>query len=266
MDWQGLGILLLVSALLCSVGFYKHVYFLSIGYGFAVAGIGAALLFLYSSSLNLISILQCIVLILYGVRLSGFLIYREYKNAAYRSTLKAVAKDENEMSFFAKIGIWIGVSLLYVAETCPVFFRLSNWTTDAVVPVIGIFIALFGLFFETIADHQKTLQKKENPHMAAMDGLYQIVRCPNYFGEIVFWTGIMLGGVTSLHGAEQWLMAVLAYIIIVAVMLSGAARLEKRQNKNYGKDPVYQEYIKKTPIIFPGIPLYHFGHGTSDDK
>ena len=38
MPWNLLGILLAVCAVLCAVGFYKFVYFLSIGYGFAVAG------------------------------------------------------------------------------------------------------------------------------------------------------------------------------------------------------------------------------------
>jgi len=185
---QNVIILLIVSAVMCSIGFYKHVYFLSIGYGFSVAGIGAALLIMYASSLNIFSVLQCIVLILYGARLAGFLLYRELKNAAYRSTLKSVAKDESDMSFAAKFGIWAGVAILYVMETSPVFFRLANGTQDTAAPVIGICISLFGLFMEAAADHQKSEQKKENPHMAAMKGLYRIVRCPNYFGEILFWT------------------------------------------------------------------------------
>ena len=36
MPWSLLGILLAVCAVACAVGFYKFVYFLSIGYGFAV--------------------------------------------------------------------------------------------------------------------------------------------------------------------------------------------------------------------------------------
>jgi len=254
---QNVIILLIVSAVMCSIGFYKHVYFLSIGYGFSVAGIGAALLIMYASSLNIFSVLQCIVLILYGARLAGFLLYRELKNAAYRSTLKSVAKDESDMSFAAKFGIWAGVAILYVMETSPVFFRLVNGTQDTAAPVIGICISLFGLFMEAAADHQKSEQKKENPHMAAMKGLYRIVRCPNYFGEILFWTGVMAGGLTSLHGAVQWITALTAYAMIIGIMISGAARLEKRQNSNYGKDPVYQAYTAKTPVLFPWVPLYH---------
>ena len=45
--------------------------------------------------------------------------------------------------------------------------------------------------------------------------------------------------------------------LIVYVMFSGAKRLELRQNKNYGADPDYQTYVKRTPILLPFIPLYH---------
>ena len=44
MGWEFLWIILIVCAVLCAVGFYKFVYFLSIGYGFAVAGGGIAVL------------------------------------------------------------------------------------------------------------------------------------------------------------------------------------------------------------------------------
>ena len=39
-------------------------------------------------------------------------------------------------------------------------------------------------------------------------------------------------------------------------MVGGARRLEIRQNKNYGHDPEYQAYVKKTPNILPFVPLY----------
>ena len=39
-------VLLIVSAVICSVGFYKFVWFMSVGYGRAVAGIGATIAFI----------------------------------------------------------------------------------------------------------------------------------------------------------------------------------------------------------------------------
>ena len=46
------------------------------------------------------------------------------------------------------------------------------------------------------------------------------------------------------------------WVCIVYIMFGGARRLEIRQNKNYGNDPQYQEYVKKTPILLPFVPLY----------
>mgnify|MGYP002672403423 CR=1 FL=1 len=87
-------------------------------------------------------------------------------------------------------------------------------------------------------------------------GLYRLVRCPNYLGEMVFWTGVLVSGIGALQGIGQWIMALIGYVGIVFVMFSGARRLEIRQNKNYGKDPEYQQCVKTVPILLPFIPLY----------
>jgi hypothetical protein len=39
-------------------------------------------------------------------------------------------------------------------------------------------------------------------------------------------------------------------------MFGSTRRLELRQNKNYGSDPAYQEYVKNTPVLIPFIPLH----------
>jgi len=41
-------------------------------------------------------------------------------------------------------------------------------------------------------------------------------------------------------------MALIGYIGIVFVMFSGVRCLEIRQDKNYGKDPEYQQYMAQT--------------------
>ena len=92
--------------------------------------------------------------------------------------------------------------------------------------------------------------------MVATEGLYKICRCPNYFGEIIFWTGVFLSSVTTLTGFFQWLFASLAYVSIVYIMINGAQRLEKRQNKRYGAMQEYRDYVSKTPILLPLLPIY----------
>ena len=249
-------IILAVCALMCSIGFYKFVYFLSVGYGFAVTGAGIAILLLYGKTLSIWTILMCVLFIIYGIRLGGFLLIREIKSASYRKTLDHATKTEKPMPIFVKATIWVCVSVMYVLQVSPVFYRAANGDTANLFASIGTIIMAIAILIESQADKQKSAAKKLNPNRFCDTGLYTIVRCPNYLGEVLFWTGVLISGIGAVKGL-QWIIAILGYILIVYVMLSGAKRLELRQNKNYGNDPEYQAYVKKTPIIFPLIPLYH---------
>ena len=265
MPWSLLGSLLAVCAVLCAVGFYKFVYFLSIGYGFAVAGGGIAILVMYlinpTAAPMWIMLVQTVLFIAYGARLSGFLLIREFKNVTFKKT--DVAKDtlakngEKKMPFFVLFTIWVSVAVLYVAQVSPMLFRYVNASEDVILPAVGFAVSIFGLVLESIADKQKSAQKKERPDMVATKGLYKICRCPNYLGEILFWTGVFISGITAYKTVGQWITAVLAYICIVYIMFNGAQRLEKRQMARYGENAEYNAYADKTPIIIPLLPIYH---------
>ncbi|MBQ8869522.1 MAG: DUF1295 domain-containing protein [Oscillospiraceae bacterium] len=265
MPWTLLAIVLAVCAVLCAVGFYKFVYFLSIGYGFAVAGGGIAVFVMSlinptATPLWILAV-QMLLFLAYGVRLSGFLLVRELKNVSFKKT--DVAKDtlaknnEKKMPVFVLATIWVCVSVLYTAQVSPMLFRYSNASTDVLWVVIGFAVSILGLVLESIADNQKSAQKKERPDMVATKGLYKICRCPNYLGEIIFWTGIFVSGVTTYATVGQWITAVFAYVAIVFIMFNGAQRLEKRQMARYGDNEEYNTYANKTPIIIPLLPIYH---------
>ena len=201
--------------------------------------------------------IQTLLFIFYGSRLSGFLLIRDIKNAAYRKTLKEATGGDKKIPVFVSISIWLCVALLYTAQVSPMFYRYFNGSKDMLVPAVGIVVSILGIILESAADKQKSEQKKLNPDMVATEGLYKIVRCPNYLGEIIFWTGIFISGITTYRGIGQWLMAVIAYICIVYIMFNGAQRLEKRQMNRYGDDAAYNSYADRTPIIIPFLPIYH---------
>ncbi len=113
-----------------------------------------------------------------------------------------------------------------------------------------------GVVPESAADIQKNAAKKRDPRRFVDTGLYRLVRCPNYLGEMIFWTGVLTTGIGAISGVGQWIVALIGYVGIIFVMFSGARRLEIRQNKNYGKDPEYRKYVKSVPILLPFIPLY----------
>ena len=265
MPWGLLGILLIVCAVLCAVGFYKFVYFLSIGYGFAVAGGGIAILVMAlitpTEAPLWVLLIQAALFLAYGIRLSGFLLVRELKNITFKKT--DVAKDtlakngEKKMPVFVLATIWITVAALYVTQVSPMLFRYTNGSTDFILPVIGFAVSVGGLILESIADNQKSAQKKERPDMVATKGLYKMCRCPNYLGEIIFWTGVFISGISTYSTPGQWIMAVIAYVCIVFIMFNGAQRLEKRQMARYGANEEYNTYANKTPIIIPLLPIYH---------
>jgi len=258
-NWSHLGIFFALSLLVCLCGFKKYVYFMSIGYGFSVAIIGAAmavmgLMGIYGG-LNLAHYVQFALFVIYGFRLSGFLLIREIKNAAYRKTLAEATGSE--VPVFVKFFMWLTMGVLYVAQTSGVAFRLFNEAGSSAIQWVGIAISAFGIILEAIADKQKSAQKAKRPDMVAMEQLYKIVRCPNYFGEILFWTGVTVSCLDCLVGIGQWITVIIAYILIVFIMFNGAQRLEKRQMARYGNNPEYKAYADKTPIIIPLLPVYH---------
>lgn len=77
-----IGLFLLVSAICCAIGFKRIVYFLSVGYGFSVFGLGVTYLIvsIINNTFDVILLSQVLLLMIYGFRLSYFLIKRELKN------------------------------------------------------------------------------------------------------------------------------------------------------------------------------------------
>lgn len=261
--WAILLILFGVSLLISAIGFKKFVWFLSVGYGLSIFGCGIALAVIYGveQRLNITGVIACALLVIYGFRLGGFLLFRELKAQSYQKTLKEVTKTEKPIPMFVKVTIWLVVAALYMCQAAGVAFVLelrdasTGFFGVSVLEIVGISIMALGIFLESLADHQKSASKKVNPHMPAMTGLYRLCRCPNYYGEILMWTGVYVFSFATIltipNGGWWWmyLVTTIAYISIVYIMLNGAKRLEGRQAKNYGENPEFQAYIAKTPII-----------------
>ena len=151
----------------------------------------------------------------------------------------------------------------------PIIIRVQNaadgLADNMITAWVGVAITALGIGLEAWADHQKNVAKKVNPNRFVDTGLYRIVRCPNYFGEILFWTGIFISGLISCTAWYHWLIAGLGWICIVYIMINGAQRLDKRQEKNYGSKEEYRAYADHTPLIFPLLPIYHIGAYKPED-
>lgn len=252
-----------VSMACCAIGFVRTIWFMSVGYGFSVAGIGAALLVMSITGgrFELLFTVQCVLFVIYGLRLGLFLFLREWKNVSYRKRLDEIGGNM-KLPIFVAAAMWIFMGSLYVCQCAGSIYRLLNHAGTNAALAVGIVVSAAGIVIEAAADRQKGEAKKIDPDMPAMHGLYRLCRCPNYFGEIVFWTGVFISGFGAVSGA-QWITALLGYGGILVVMLSGAKRVEARHIRNYGKKPEYNRYADTTPLLFPLVPLYHM---TSAEK
>ena len=252
-------ILLAVSLAVSAIGWKYFIYFFSLGYGYGISALALTMIILFAGAVTPPTALLCAILFIFGCRLGTYLLIRERKAASYRKILYDPA-NQGKKPLGVVLAVWLFCALLYVGQVSPVAFRLANTAEGLQVndlwAWIGAAVMACGVMLEAGADAQKSAAKKTNPKRFVDTGLYRIVRCPNYLGELVIWTGALISGIGACLSPWQWAIVLIGYAGIVYVMFSGARRLEIRQDLTYGEDPRYQEYIKDTPILLPFVPLY----------
>ena len=252
-------ILLAVSLAVSSVGWKYFVYFFSLGYGYGIAALAVTVAILFGGALSAPTAALCLILLVFGCRLGTYLLIRERKAAAYRKILYDPSVNKKK-PVGVMIAVWVFCALLYVGQVSPVAFRLANTAEGVQVndawAWAGAAVMLLGICLEAGADLQKSAAKKKNPKRFVDTGLYRIVRCPNYLGELVIWTGCFISGIGAGLNGWQWVIASIGYLGLIYVMFSGARRLELRQDEVYGSDPEYKDYIRRTPILLPLVPIY----------
>ena len=149
-----------LALIISSIGFYRVVYFISIGYAFSIVAMAAMSPMRHLGSLAWPSAMQNILLVLWGVRLVIYLVQREYR-ASYRKELADIHQRSAGMSWITKILIWASVSVLYVLMFSPSLFSLitlpvsTSWIIT-LVQTAGLMLMGGGLLLEAMSDKQNT--------------------------------------------------------------------------------------------------------------
>jgi steroid 5-alpha reductase family enzyme len=250
----------LIALVFSATGFIRLVYFVSIGYAFSITGAAASALILQAELVTPLTLVHGSLLIVYGLRLGTYLVLRERKST-YSREAEDVKKMAQGVGLPKKILIWLGVSVLYVMMFSPLHFSLLLGSVPGLVlPYIGVAVMTMGLGLEAAADYQKSRFKRTRPDDYCSTGLYGIVRCPNYLGEIIFWTGNLIAGAWALKSWWAWLMVVTGYVCIVLIMIGSTKRLEQKQDERYGEREDYKSFVRTVPVLLPFIPLYSLKH------
>ena len=119
--------------------------------------------------------------------------------------------------------------------------------------IIGGALWILGFAFEAVADWQKKnfSELPENRDKFITQGLWSISRHPNYFGEIVLWTGIAIISLPLLSGWQLVSLVSPVFVFILLTKVSGLPFLEEKAEKKWGNDKNYIEYKNKTPVLTP---------------
>lgn len=249
-----------LSLLISATGFYRLVYFVSIGYAFSVAAMASVSAVLFFPHLDLLAALHLVALTAYGLRLGLYLVRREAK-PAYRREAEDTQARARGVGVGVKLAIWVSVSLLYLLMFSPALteldlLRRDPETAGRLVRIIGLVVMLAGLGLEAMADRQKSGFKARHPDRYCSVGLYRWVRCPNYLGEMVFWLGSWVMGTSSYTHWLHWLASAIGLICITLIMMGSTKRLEAKQEERYGRGQDYRRYIATVPVLFPWLPIY----------
>lgn len=149
-------------------------------------------------------------------------------------------------------GLWV---LLTIACALAIMTSLERKPLEW-LGILGILVWVGGFTIEVVADQQKSAFRRNpaNEGRFITSGLWAWSRHPNYFGEIMLWTGIALMAVPVLSG---WRWVVLISPVFVALLLtriSGIPMLEARAEERWGEDEEFQRYTSATSVLIPLPP------------
>ncbi|MDC0947730.1 DUF1295 domain-containing protein [Gammaproteobacteria bacterium] len=246
---------LIVAALVIGlIGFVRTVWFISLAYTASIAVFVVLIIIIAGSDLTVAMGLQLALTMIWALRLGGFLWNRE-RNARYTDAVNDMTTRSDALPLAARAGIWLLVAALYVCMFSPQVFLVASGE-ESITQWLGVVIMSAGLGIEALADHQKSTAKAQFADRFVQSGLFSWVRCPNYFGEMLFWTGNFIAALTVYVAWWQWLIAVSGWISIELIMVGSTRRLELKHEQRYAETSGYQHYVETVPVLLPWLPIY----------
>ena len=206
----------------------------------------AALYITDSGNISDYVIVSCVAI--WAIRLGSFLFMRIHKAGEDRRFREIKTNFTRFFMTWTLQGMWVSMCLLCVLTA------LSSYSGIIVNNIfyIGLMIFISGFIIEVLADHQKTVFRKniDNKDKFISSGLWAYSRHPNYFGEILLWLGIAVMSFSSLEGFQYFTLISPIFVYILLVYISGIRMLENQANKKWGHLDSYKEYLKNTPRLF----------------
>jgi steroid 5-alpha reductase family enzyme len=201
-----------------------------------------------SAPLDTRAIVIAAMVVIWALRLGSFLFVRIGKSGGVDGRFDAIKVNPPRfLAAWTLQAVWTFITaaaaLVVISATDRVPVGIWFW--------IGAVIWAAAFTVEVVADRQKSAFKSDpaNSGKFISSGLWSWSQHPNYFGEIMLWTGAAIIALPVLSGWSYLVFASPLFITLLLTKISGINLLDKAAEKKWGDDPAYQEYRRKTSVL-----------------
>lgn len=208
----------------------------------------AILMVLEDDLFHLSSIIFLIVIAIYSIRLTlnWSLRFKGLKEEDFRyaDLRKRYKKTFELINFF---GLELFPTVLVFMGMLPGFVFINSKSEWNNLFLIGFLVMLIGILLEFFSDLSlsKWRKAKENEGKTLNTGLFKYSRHPNYLGEMLVFSGIMILGLI-VYPQLWWLMIIGSIAIDLLFIFVSVPMMDKR-NLSHRAD--YLEYMKRTSML-----------------
>ena len=197
------------------------------------------------------ALLLAALVLVWAARLGTFLFRRVHRAG------KDDRFDELKPSLVRFLSVWTLQGLWVTLTAAAAWVSITSATRVGldVFALIGFVVWAVGFGIEIVADVQKSRFNADPAHKGRFisTGLWGRSRHPNYFGEIVLWTGVAIIALPTLQG-WQWVALISPlFVALLLTKVSGVPLLERKADAKWGGQPDYAAYKASTPVLFPKL-------------
>lgn len=122
----------------------------------------------------------------------------------------------------------------------------ANPAPPGIAGVSGIILFLFGSWMNSYAEYARHRWKQlpENRGRLYTLGLFRYSRHPNYFGDLISFSGLCLI-------AGRWITAIVPLIMLAGFVFANIPMLDAHLQDHYGAE--FDEYARRTPKLIPFV-------------
>jgi steroid 5-alpha reductase family enzyme len=197
---------------------------------------------------NVASLLMLFVIMFWGIRLT----------LNWAITFKGMHHEDWRYQLFKKnhptlwplinlFGIHLMPTVIVFIALMPALLYLRNVDELTFFTLMGAFTVISATIIQWSAD--RTLhgfKNKSKRKAVCTEGLWKYSRHPNYFGEILMWSGIFL---MLMGGAPEFYLSIIGPLLMMTLFT--AISIPLMENRQLNAKPEYKTYMSTTNTLIP---------------